>query len=120
MTKYIEDPGYLEQILKKLCPYCESALQKPYKTKRECSTCDFTLYGNPKLLAFKIEEQVFEYTYKIDKCPECESTNLFYEKREKELVCKACGLVLSGQTLYSSYTRIKYPFGTHTNSYNLL
>jgi len=116
LTKYIEDPEYLEQILKYLCPYCESALKKPYKSKRECTTCDFEIHGNPQYTAYTHEENPIDYTYKTDTCPECESKHLFYEHDRKELVCLDCGLVLTAQHRYVGIWKVEYPFGLHTDS----
>lgn len=46
------------------------------------------------------------------RCPECGGKNLFYERRERELVCQDCGLVLMGQHPYvAGRVKIKYPFG---------
>lgn len=114
LTEYIEDPGYVEKILKeKKCPYCDYSLRKPYPTKRECESCDFILYGNPKLVAYKTQPSPMDYTYKLDKCPECKSKHLFYEMKEKELVCLDCGLVCTSQHRYVGYRRVDYPFGLH-------
>lgn len=118
MTRYIEDLEYVEAILKKhKCPYCDYSLHQPHKKKRQCERCDFELHGNPKDVAYKVEEEPFDYTFKIDECPECGSKDLFYETDMKELVCQnpKCGLVLTGIHMYVGYMKINYPFGLHTN-----
>ena len=112
LTEYIEDLKYLEKILKeKKCPYCDYSLHKPYLTKRECQRCDFVLLGNPRYVSYKIKVKPFDFNVKEDQCPECKSTDLFYEKAERELVCLTCGLVLKGTHPYSGYEKINYPFG---------
>jgi ribosomal protein L37AE/L43A len=112
LTEYQEDLKFLEKILKeKKCPYCDYSLRKPYQAKRECKRCDFTLYGNPKLVAFKTKEPSFDWSIKEDHCPECQSTDLFYEEDQRELVCLGCGLVLKGSNYYCTYIKIDYPFG---------
>lgn len=112
MTEYTEDTAYTTKIIKEnKCPYCDFSLQKPYPTKRECQHCDFTLYGNPRLVAYKRKEEPFDWTIQEDRCPECDSTDLYFENKERELVCLGCGLVLKSVHHFNGYIRVDYPFG---------
>lgn len=112
MTRYVEDPEWLNQINKLTCPYCEYSLHKPHQNKRSCQRCDFELYGDPRAAAYKIIESQIK-PLNEDHCPECESKNLFFEKKERETVCQDCGLVVKGSQHYTGYERIRYPFGHH-------
>lgn len=122
MTEYVEDTEWLDQIKKQTCPYCEFSLIKPYSNMKKCTKCDFELYGNPENLAYKIKEPPVE-PLKENECPECAekkkhnesiiSTNLFYEKKERETVCLECGLVVKGSQHYTGLTKIDYPLGHH-------
>ncbi len=42
-------------------------------------------------------------------CPECESTNLFFDRKRAETTCKDCGLVLYHPYPYTWYIRVIYP-----------
>ena len=116
MTKYVEDNQYLDTIIKQhKCPYCQYPLQKPYPYKRQCGSCDFELYGNPKYCNYKIFEPPVEYTFDINRCVEC-GNELFYDDEDKILVCPKCGLVHTGQHQYVGGRRVIYPFGLHTEN----
>lgn len=120
MEQYREDPEYLEKIHKNICPYCERTLKRPHKGKREC-TCGFILLGDPQAVAYNTIDTI-DYTYDTRHCPEedCNSSNLIYEREEKELVCFDCGLVLTSQHQYVGLIKIDYPFGLHIDSISFI
>lgn len=58
---------------------------------------------------FKTEDKD-ENSYKLRRCPECGSKEVFTDNHE--VICNACKLVLQGMfPIYSNGIKINYPWG---------
>lgn len=94
-----------------ICPECENTIIHK-GIVRKCTSCDLTVKGNPKYVAYDIKEKVYRTQEEINiirgLCPDCASNSNDHKlyKDTDEVVCLKCGLVLEGTEF-----GIDYPFG---------
>jgi DNA-directed RNA polymerase subunit RPC12/RpoP len=104
---YTKDPEFIELVLNSICPYSDHPLTQSEPGHRQCPGCGFEIFGNPYLLAYKVDEPKTDHT-PTRKCSECKTEHLKYEEDQREIVCQDCGLVIYGQNKYVAGKKINY------------
>lgn len=116
--EYSYDKEYFKSINDKVCPECESGLNKK-GIKTNCTNCTLIIYGNPELISYNITPIQKKREPVKDWIDSCTHDDIFYDDIRSEVSCKICGLVIAGRPHYvAGSLKVEFPEGYIFEDFN--